>query len=122
MSCLLQQTQILATSLNTVSTVTKITRCSELGPVLADHLSKGNKEEFNRLHPAGPNREFLPRPVPEPLVRWIRDPKVDHNLGRKILVWLKTHGMAPGVVVGEERSGGRTELEGVDYFDIESFS
>ena len=120
MSCLLQQTQILATSLNTVSTVTKITRCSELGPVLADHLSKGNKDEFNRLHPAGPNREFLPRPVPEPLVRWIRDPKVDHNLGRKILLWMRENGTAPAVVVGEEWSGEDSEWGMMDMFDLES--
>ena len=116
----MQQTQILATSLNTISTVTKVTRCSELGPVLADHLSKGNRAEFDRLHPAGQNREFLPRPVPEPLVRWISSPKVDHNLGRKILVWMRKNRTAPGVVVGEERSRGRTELEAMDYFDIEN--
>ena len=81
-SCLLQQTQVLATALNTVSTVTKVTRCSEEGPILADHLSKGNLEEFHRLRPAGVRREERARPVPEPLLDWIKAPVVDHNLGR----------------------------------------
>ena len=118
-SCLLQQTQVVAAGLNTVSTVTKVTRCSELGPVLADLLSKGKREEFDRLHPAGPGRELLPRPVPEPLVRWIRQPEVDHNLGRKILGWMSEHGMAPGAVLNRERPRGGTEMEAMDYFDID---
>ena len=118
-SCLLQQTQVVAAGLNTVSTVTKVTRCSELGPILADLLSKGKKVEFERLHPAGPGREVFPRPVPEPLVRWIREPKVDHNLGRKILGWMKDHGTAPGAVLSGERPKGGTEMEAMDYFDID---
>ena len=119
-SCLLQQTQVVAAGLNTVSTVTKVTRCSELGPVLADLLSKGKREEFDRLHPAGPGRELLPRPVPEPLVRWIRQPEVDHNLGRRILTWMRDNGTAPGAVLNREWTGGDTELEAMDFFDIEA--
>ena len=118
-SCLLQQTQVVAAGLNTISTVTKVARCSELGPILADLLSKGRREEFDNLHPAGPGREWFPRPVPEPLVRWIREPKVDHNLGRKILGWMKDHGTAPGAVLSGERPKGGTEMEAMDYFDID---
>ena len=118
-SCLLQQTQVLATALNTVSTVTKVTRCSGEGPILADHLSKGNLEEFHRLRPAGRKREERARPVPGPLLDWIKAPVVDHNLGRKILMWMRDNGTAPGVVLNREWVGGRTEEEAMDYFDIE---
>ena len=53
------------------------------------------------------------------LYGWIRQPEVDHNLGRKILGWMSEHGMAPGAVLNRERPRGGTEMEAMDYFDID---
>ena len=118
-SSLLQQTQVLATALNTVSSVTKVTRCSEMGPVLADMLSKGKVEEFHELRPVRRDTEWWPREVPGPLLDWIKAPKVDHNLGRKILIWMRDNGTAPGAVLNREWTGGDTEIEAMDFFDID---
>ena len=119
-SCLLQQTQVVVMGLNAVSTVQKVTRCSERGAVLADLLSKGKIEEFGNLHPPGVGRELVQRRVPGPLRAWVADPKVDHNLGRKILLWMRENGTAPAVVVGEEWSGEDSEWGMMDMFDLES--
>ena len=120
MSSLLQQTQVLATALNTVSSVTKVTRCSDTGPILADMLSKGKLSEFHDLRPVRHDTEWRPRQVPEPLLDWIKAPKVDHNLGRRILTWMRDNGTAPGAVLNREWTGGDTELEAMDFFDIEA--
>ena len=119
-SSLLQQTQVLATALNTVSSVTKVTRCSGTGPILADMLSKGKLAEFHELRPVRRDTEWRPRKVPEPLLDWLKAPKVDHNLGRRILAWMRDNGTAPGAVLNREWTGGDTELEAMDFFDIEA--
>ena len=93
----------MATALNTVSTVTKVTRRSGEG----------------LLRLAGARREERARAVPVPVLDWIKAPVVDHNLGRKILTWMRDNGTAPGVVRNKEWVGWRTELEAMDYFDID---
>ena len=118
-SCLLQQTQVVAMGLNTVSTVQKVTRCSERGPVLADLLSKGKLQEFGDMHPPGEGRELVQRRVPGPLAEWVKKPVVDDNLGREILLWMQEHGTAPAVLVSRELSGQATEMSVVEVFDLD---
>ena len=118
-SCLLQQTQVVAMGLNAVATVKKVTRCSEIGPVLADLLSKGEMEEFGRLRPPGPERELVQRRVPVPLAKWLLNPVVDNYLGRDILLWMEKNGTAPAVLVGPEWTGVSTEGEMMSIFELE---
>ena len=117
-SSLLQQTEVVARGLNMVAPVQKVTRCSSLGPTLADMLSKGKMEEFNQLWPVGGGRELLQRRVPVPLLRWMKKPEVDHNLGRKILTWMVMNGTAPAVALGQPGGNGGTELDMLTVFDV----
>jgi hypothetical protein len=65
--------------------VCKIGRCSDKGSILADAISKGDIRWAKRLWP-GMNKMVK---VPRTIVDWVKDPRVDFDLGRKILEGLK---------------------------------
>ena len=65
--------------------VSKIRRCSDKGSVLADLISKGSIRAARKLW-----REMgRMRRVPRVLIKWIKEPMVDCDLGKKILIKLK---------------------------------
>ena len=97
-SCVYTYTIVLAihevaVALNCNLVVTKIQRCSNLGAVIADHLSKANFQQFYELMP---NRKTDPSKLPLPLLQWINEPKEDTRLGQKILRDMATRTMILG--------------------------
>ena len=71
-----------AAALNCNLVMTKITRCSNVGAVIADCLSKADFKKFYELMP---NRKLNPAKIPLALLEWINDPVEDTKLGQKIL-------------------------------------
>ena len=71
--------------------ISKVTRCSGVGPTLADHLSKAQFTQF-RAHAQQNNWALLTEPlaIPAALVRWLHHPVPDQNLGESILRELAT--------------------------------
>ena len=60
----------------------KTKRCSGQGEQAADSLSKGDWDEaWAKM----PDKEVDPRRIPVPMLRWIRNPVPDMDLGHKIL-------------------------------------
>ena len=73
--------------------VRKITRCSDVGSQLADHLSKGNFGECRRLaQQTGWPLGVEPARLPVALVKWIDKPCPDRELGHNILRELAEQG------------------------------
>ena len=66
-------------------TIDKITRCSDTGAVLADELSKGRFTTFKAKLPLDWLIDPEPGWIPLAILDWIQDPKVDFDLGDKIL-------------------------------------
>ena len=62
--------------------VTKVRRCSVVGAVLADKLSKA---QFSGLKDLMPGMNLDPEFVPREILKWVRDPFVDMDLGKAIL-------------------------------------
>lgn len=62
--------------------VTKVRRCSDAGAVLADELSKA---KFDNLKKMMPEMEADPAYVPRVILKWVRDPFIDMDLGKAIL-------------------------------------
>jgi hypothetical protein len=73
--------------------IKKITRCSNTGAVLADHLSKANFADFRRtaLETNWP-LHTEPLTIPTPLLVWLHRPVPDENLGPKIVQHLAAAG------------------------------
>ena len=68
-------------------TVEKVTRCSNEGAVMADALSKGEFGRFRAVAAAaGWGLRTEPARVPGEILRWLADPKVDDELGGRILL------------------------------------
>jgi hypothetical protein len=74
-----------AAALGSTLTIDKISRCSNTGAELADHLSKGNFSAFYAGWPTGRARNLEPAWIPPAILAWIDKPAVDHALGVKIL-------------------------------------
>ena len=74
--------QDVATGLNCKVTVTKTMRCSGNGEQAADALSKG---DWVRAKNFVPHKNDAPEFIPRTLLRWIRDPVPDMELGSKVL-------------------------------------
>ena len=68
--------------------VGKIRRCSNQGSYTADMLSKGNLAELKRMMP---DRD-VPSPVPESIIKWLRDPRKDLDWAVEILQELRIGG------------------------------
>jgi len=69
--------------------IRKITRCSNTGANVADHLSKGRwKLAKQEAAGAGQDLNLEPAAIPSQLLRWIDHPVCDDLLGNKILVQL----------------------------------
>ena len=71
-----------AHGLNADLKVTKVKRCSEPGAVLADRLSKA---QFHDMKKWMPEMNVNPAFVPRTILKWIREPFVDMDLGKAIL-------------------------------------
>ena len=69
--------------------VDKIRRCSDRGSYTADMLSKGNLNEAKRMLPLRGN----PLTVPQSIVNWIRDPRIDMEWSKAILMDMENEGM-----------------------------
>ena len=67
----------------------KVRRCSNRGAYTADMISKGNLRELRRMMPL---RED-PCEVPESIVSWIKNPRMDLNWSQAILEELKGRGL-----------------------------
>ena len=64
----------------------KVRRCSDTGPILADHLSKGQFCKFvDYAAAAGWELDRLPAAVPPAVLAWVANPTADDDLGQKIL-------------------------------------
>ena len=72
----------ISTALNCHVVLSKIRRCSNLGSVIADMLSKAAFKEFYDLMP---ERQTEPAWIPRELLIWIQDPKEDMKLGMRIM-------------------------------------
>ena len=70
-------------------TVEKVRRCSNRGAYAADMISKGNLKELRRMMPL---RED-PCTVPESIVNWIKNPRMDLNWPESILKELEGRGI-----------------------------
>jgi hypothetical protein len=83
----------IAKAINTVATaigcelfIRKITRCSNTGAKIADHLSKGRfKEARSAAAEAGTPLCMEPGRIPQQLLLWLANPVVDNGLGDKIV-------------------------------------
>jgi hypothetical protein len=83
----------IAKAINTVATaigcelfIRKITRCSNTGAKIADHLSKGRfKEARSAAAEAGTPLRMEPGRIPQQLLHWLANPVVDDCLGDKIV-------------------------------------
>ena len=73
--------------------VEKVRRCSDAGSYLADMISKGDLVQFRQLMPG----RRLVSELPGELVRWIKDPVEDLDLGWRIAAEMK--GMIPTIVL-----------------------
>ena len=66
--------------------IVKVTRCSGVGPTLADHLSKAQFGPFRACAlQNGWQLQTEPLRIPATLVRWLHHPKPDDELGHDIL-------------------------------------
>jgi hypothetical protein len=89
-SCQLCTTPVNATArvcaaLGCTLAIDKITRCSNTPAMLADSLSKANFTSFFELWPADIQRDPEPAWIPPSILDWIDKPRVDHELGDRIL-------------------------------------
>jgi len=67
----------------------KITRCSSVGPTLADHLSKAQFAAFRELaQQSSWELDTEPLKIPSALVQWMHQPVPDPDLGHRILIEL----------------------------------
>ena len=98
-SCLIRTTHEVAAGLGTEVYAEKVPRCSSLGPVVADMLSKGRVEEMKRLWPVEEGREQEAREVPKPLEYWLQNPRDDPELGKQILKFWRRNRL--GVILWE---------------------
>jgi hypothetical protein len=74
-----------ATAAGCQLTIQKITRCSNTASELADELSKGRFAAFKRKLPADWTITLEPARIPVSILAWIALPKMDTELGDKIL-------------------------------------
>ena len=88
-SALLRATYEVSRGLNAEAYARKVTRCSARGPVLADQLSKGLKDEFEELWMQEEGVEMTGREIPPVLMWWLQHPTVDNDLGTKILRYMR---------------------------------
>jgi hypothetical protein len=81
----------LAAALGATVDIKKIRRCSSVGPVLADHLSKAKFAEFkDAARNAGWALQVDPLRIPPPLLLWLHTPEPDEELGPRIArYWTK---------------------------------
>jgi hypothetical protein len=84
----------IAAALGSLVDIKKVRRCSDVGPVLADHLSKAKFEDF-RLHARAANWQLRLEPlcIPAPLLRWLHAPVPDDDLGFRIASCLAAAGL-----------------------------
>ena len=75
--------------------VIKISRCSNPWAEMADALSKGALTRFAAIKAATPGATFpfLPLPVPEPLLNWVKNPTADWGLGDALVGHLRRLGL-----------------------------
>ena len=79
----------MAVALGSRAFVRKIRRCSTPRAEAADALSKFDMTRFRRLVKTA---DKFPRPIPRVVSTWIQKPKVDLDLGLKIVLELKAMG------------------------------
>ena len=70
-------------------TIEKVRRCSNRGAYTADAISKGNLKELRRMMPLREN----PCEVPDSIINWVKDPKMDLNWSKAILEEMKKKGI-----------------------------
>ena len=69
--------------------VEKIRRCSNRGAYTADKISKGDLMELRRMMPL----RGKPSVVPQSIISWVMDPRVDMHWSEKILAELNEGGV-----------------------------
>jgi hypothetical protein len=85
---LLQAAAVVAGGLNCNAYVKHVARCSSLGTILADSLSKNDMYQFNKKFPVGSglgSRELLCRRTSREFMQWLRNPTDRKELGYDIL-------------------------------------
>ena len=91
---LVKAISVVAAGLGSRVEITKITRCSSSGAVIADKLSKGDilggLEEGRR---SGRPLAATPTALPTPLLRWVCLPVPYDDLGHELLVHLAGQGV-----------------------------
>jgi hypothetical protein len=93
---LLQAAAIVTGGLNCNAYVKHVPRCSSLGTVLADSLSKSDMYRFSERFPVGSglgNRELLCRRTSREFMQWLRNPTNRRELGYDILREMKGWGI-----------------------------
>jgi hypothetical protein len=74
--------------------ILKVRRCSDVGPTLADHLSKAKFVEFRRYALAqGWQLDTAPLRIPAALLHWLAAPLPDEGLGSRIVSDLAASGL-----------------------------
>ena len=69
--------------------VEKIRRCSNRGAYTADRISKGDLDELRRMMPLRQD----PCKIPDSIVAWVKDPRVDMHWSMEILKDLQAAGV-----------------------------
>jgi len=91
-SCLVRAIACIADAVDCRVDLVDVRRCSSIGPILADDLSKGLFSRFQaNAAAAGWEIDNLPAPVPRALLQWIESPTVDDDLGCRILTELSAN-------------------------------
>ena len=78
-----------AESIGATVTVEKVLRCSDKGSYTADMISKGNMREVRAMLPL---RE-APCTVPQSILSWVKEPRLDMNWSRLILADMAKNGL-----------------------------
>ena len=91
---LVKAMSVVAAGLGCRVDITKITRCSSSGAVIADRLSKGDlRGGIGEGCKNGRPMAATPTALPEPLLRWVCLPVPDDELGHKLLGHLAGSGV-----------------------------
>ena len=83
--CLIRTINYVAVAINCQAFVVDVRRCSSNESIAADAISKCNRKILDEVMP---DREVDPRRVPRTYLKWLEKPKVDPDLGRRIVMEL----------------------------------
>ena len=98
MDTLIRATNYVAVALRCRAFVVDVARCSTVGSIAADALSKSDFEKFFLTVPGA---ERNPRKVPKAFLKWLAHPTQDMELGKKVVLELQKSGVEVVSIMGK---------------------